>query len=502
MKVSQTCANLDELDCGTQETSTQQMPNNGMFLIERMTTSAQHVLSSIYSFIRSYACFPCNKLCDAFFTETVLTGKKLKRDGGGVTSILTTKTANALAEQLATSGKKERVFDAFLDHLDSGILDSLITKQKFDYYALRALLKGKITQLQFGTLLGFKAAIVEALKDGIVFKDIQLINLYNSGTNFSEKAIKYLNLKTELTDEALAKFQNAFASCSNREKYFLLIPKGESEKKSDLLYQKLMRENAPFSEYSKVSISSLAREIKYTFLTETREDTFEYQIATSLTLIQEYLYAKYGQNAFQVQPVIGIPSEKTMLKFVLQGIRPISIPFTGLTTPSVAHGFQTSPHKYMLHDVFHIRDASQVPAKIRSALLDIAKFLSTIHPSNKIERKLCFHLTDLNIDPTGVDWTKVDLAEAFRKVFINTFNDLDREEDDGLDFYFELMNYKEASDVKWSKYIEYSGIAEKIANHIHINRDSWFHEYGVDGSNYTELTQHIKELTKITKLQI
>lgn len=154
-----------------------------------------------------------------------------------------------------------------------------------------------------------------------------------------------------------------------------------------------------------------------------------------------------------------------------EGVWPISLPTKEIPLPTKAHGFKTTPTKYIVHDIFHLNEASQTPDWIKKPFFDIATHLSTIQTPNKIEQSLFSHLTDLTVYPAGVDWDTVDLATAFTQVFRIAMQELILEESDELNQYIVPEHYKTAQAIKWTKYIEHSGIVDTLAHYLYSEKE-------------------------------
>lgn len=217
----------------------------------------------------------------------------------------------------------------------------------FPLYALHALGMGHITQMQFGTLMIFQNAQKS-------YGHTETVPLY------------YKKLSILVDPSALfgiffpGKKEEAWLTKEQQDEWLrkvTLLPKSEQ--------QFLLVRNAPFD---LGSVSAAVNRVGFKIFSHGGN----IRIIPSVGMMQAFVDVVHGENAPQVNPVLGHSTVEDVRKSALANKRDLAVPFPGAPLPDKADGYLAKGHDFIFHDFFHIGMASAIPFQHRMLAVELA----------------------------------------------------------------------------------------------------------------------------------
>ncbi len=381
---------------------------------------------------------------------------ELKVQGGPLLSFLRTETLEMISNRLKNLDVTKQSYNSFVHSIQEGKVQTQINQESFPYILLQSFLNKEINQFQFATSLYFRSAILEARK-----KTLQILHLFDGTLETQKIARSTLNLTDQQFAEWLEKMKRAPLS----EHYFLAITRS----RDDHLYDQIVAQSlggtiSPEDRHS-IPISTILRFYQNfnTFGVIKGLNNSTYQLTPSFSMMQAYLDVKYGKNALQMHPIIGVPSNKSLMLQQLKDKRAVSLPFPEIVFPNSADTFSATRSQFIKHDFFHLEVSSAIPKPLRDAYLELAEFVHKGDITNPIHSYLFSLLVDFDFSYFLLEDQKTltDLSFHFWLM---------------LEFIFDTILKNKQNDPQIHPGI---GIAKEIAKHLSQNKERWAEQYGI-----------------------
>ena len=124
------------------------------------------------------------------------------------------------------------------------------------------------------------------------------------------------------------------------------------------------------------------------------------RMVPSIGMMQAFLNVRYGKNAVQLNPVIGLSSEADIRQNGLESKRDTAVCFPGVELPEEADTFRAPWYDFTYHDFYHAMLASGIPVQYRPLLVQIADIAKSIlqTTSNPQDQALMNKIYDQFID--------------------------------------------------------------------------------------------------------
>lgn len=288
----------------------------------------------------------------------------------------------SIDEKLSSLTKIEPNIKRLYDALESqNWNDEIFTDENVPYYALEAvgLEEGhphKLNIGQFATLMSFWRACQD-------IEDLEPIALFDDQGQINPKAEKYLRESMRengvgpyLTDSQIHQLFDEMAKLPKSEQQFFLSSYAVSYDKDYVL-----------SRVGEVGIHLFS-------LTEKRR-----RFVPSFGLMQTFLRVKFGPDAVDMKPVLGLSSQDDIRNNGLNGERDMAIHFPGIFLPDMADGYKAPGFDFTYHDFYHAFVSSAAPQKIRSLFIHIADLILQFKSSaNQVDKIDIASLADKFID--------------------------------------------------------------------------------------------------------
>ena len=416
-----------------------------------------------------------------------------------MTRRLSVEEKSALEEKLKTLPKKEEHILALIQALESQNWDaSILHNADYPYYALEALKRGNdLSPTQFATLQlfwqGTQSYGHHAMRTIFLFNPDGSINqearsliretLHLVGVHYQlielVDGISLMELaKTVRDDNDLLEKVKEYLDKINTT--YLL-----SEGQIDLLFEKLRA--LPKSEQQFFIVPD--KEGKYLPILEdqllgrstTHTITQEINFATGLNvfsrlegpavmipsfgLMQAYLEVRNGQDAVQMNPVLGLSSLGDLRQNALEGKRDFALHHPAASLPNTADNFSAPGVDFEKHDFYHAQLSSSIPPFYKRLFIQCADMIENqVHQERgflSFNRESMQHLHDRFIDMevsnfrlemrrgrtlNDLFWGQIYNQFAINEVLAPAMMDPEKAEGLSIDFARQLPFQKEIMD--------------------------------------------------------
>lgn len=232
----------------------------------------------------------------------------------------------------------------------------LFTSKDFEYYGLYAVQKGRLSALQFATLMFVRAGLGKEVK----VEDLEVFPLF---TDDAPSSAAWLTIpstfssKFELTKEKRALFIEEMRAMPPSEKYFVVVPDTRNRNEDNVSWR--INAIVGFNIFSTIP--------SFCITTTTR-------MIPSFGMIQAFLNAKES-NGVSFKLVIGeSTAESIRISMLTKGAREMCVHCPELApAPSIADNHFASPLDFMYHDFYHLIITSTIPAEDRRFFCEAAE---------------------------------------------------------------------------------------------------------------------------------
>lgn len=309
--------------------------------------------------------------------------------------------------------------------------------ENYPYYALEAVgleegNKHKLSRGQFATLMSYWKTSQD--------HQARSMALFNTNGSINEEARKIIKETLRLivkepiyflTDEQIEQLFKEMAQLPRSEQQFFIIPSSKPKV---------------------VTAKAVIRELGINIFSEFTEKDHDKCMIASFGLMQAFLKVKFGQDAVEMQPVIGLSSIDDIRANGLNGQRDFAVHFPEVFLPGIADDVQALGFEFSYHDFYHAFVASSAPKKFPPLYIQIADIVQTFkNQSNKASENKIQKMYEQFID--------MDIT-TFRHELRNdsSLNDLFWEY---LDSIFERIECRTLKELKLK-----TEIAEKIGREL------------------------------------
>lgn len=138
-----------------------------------------------------------------------------------------------------------------------------------------------------------------------------------------------------------------------------------------------------FKEIESINALSISRHGDYD------DDRFLTLFVPSIGVLQAYMDVKFGSNAVQLQPTLGVTSTVNILEGISAGGRILSLPFDGVE--GMLNGDDLCHGQYMVakHDISHALDGSKHSQSLRMSLAILARDVEDMLQGSSTEPAPC-----------------------------------------------------------------------------------------------------------------
>lgn len=259
----------------------------------------------------------------------------------------------------------------------------LFTSKDFEYYGLYAVQKGRLSAIQFATLMFVRAALDKEVK----VEDLEVFPLF---TDDAPSSAAWLTIpstfssKFELTKEKLTRFIEEMRAMPPSEKYFVVVPDTRNRNEDNVSW----RINA------RVGFNIFSTLPSFCCTTSTR-------MIPSFGMIQAFLNAKQS-NGVTFKLIIGESTAESIRTSMLnESAREMCVHCPELApAPLIADNHFASPLDFMYHDFYHLIITSAIPAEDRRFFCVAA---THFNENDKIFQSYYEALIDMDIPGFPID---------------------------------------------------------------------------------------------------
>lgn len=280
--------------------------------------------------------------------------------------------------------------------------------ENYPLYALEAVKEKRLSSIEFSTLMFYwtahrnHAVTPDQLEVIPIFVDgkpnPQAVQMLKETMKSYEPGIAVFKSNTEfLTDTQFEELIRQMAKAPASEQQFFLVPQKED-----------------YTIFNAIQVN------KINVFGDVASTTK--RMIPSLTLMQRFLDIKFGPQAVQINPVIGLSLFKDIIANGAGGQRDMAIPFPGIDLPKDADNIFAPGFDFSYHDFYHAFIVSSIPQEHRQALVKSA-FISidAINDSNTKAKSYYSKVIDMEATAFRNDrlWPRTTPPNEEEKVWIN-----------------------------------------------------------------------------------
>ena len=294
-------------------------------------------------------------------------------------------------EKIGTLENKEanlaKVIELANTHDFQSFSDFFISPQ-FEYYALAGVKEGKITAMQFGTLMYVRAG----LSKGVKIEDLQVVPLFDKDAP-SAKALEYIkatlrpespdfSVQDALDEQQLTQFFEIMRTLPISEQYLVIIPDTRDFTQSRSNVSLVISQEHNFNVFCGLEINEK-----------------KMRMIHSMGMIKALIDAT-GTDGFTFKLVIG-PSTPKSLKFSIleDNAREMCIHCDEIApAPSTADGIPAPALDFMYHDLYHLWVCRHIVKEHRKFFCELAEVFNPDKFSSAAAKSAAMDLYAMLVD--------------------------------------------------------------------------------------------------------